>query len=488
MKLDLSFCNGHDLRHSAPRNVSLVPVYRIGILAAMTRVCLTLWMPLLILLMGPGSPLQAADQLVWKSDKVAADISGWKLPKLLETLSTATGWQIFVEPETEHVVSTRFKDRPQGEALRLLLGDLNFALLPPQTNGPSRLYVFRTSMQEATQLIKAAEKKDAARIGNELIVTLKPGANIDELAKKLGAKVVGRMDKFNTYRLQFDDAEAADKARTSLQDNGDVASVEDNFQINIPINPDSLTASSAAPINLTPKASADGSKLIVGVIDTAVQRQGTGIEDFLLASLSVAGESKTADDQPTHGTSMAETIARALALLSKDGQSSFHFLPVDVYGGKEFTSTYDVARGIYEAVNNGAQIINLSLGSSGDSPFLQKVIQSSHDQGVLFFAAAGNEPVSTPTYPAAYPDVIAVTAGTRQGTIAPYANFGAFVDAIAPGSAIVNYKGQSWVIMGTSASTAYASGVAAAMLEKNSNLSRAQLEAQIRAALGLKKQ
>src|SRR6185369_1860668 len=118
------------------------------------------------------------DQLVWKPDKVAADISGWKLPKLLEALSAATGWQIFVEPETEHLVSTRFKDRPQGEALRLLLGDLNFALLPPQTNGPSRLYMFRTSMQEATQLVKAAEKKDAARIANELIVTLKPGANI----------------------------------------------------------------------------------------------------------------------------------------------------------------------------------------------------------------------------------------------------------------------------------------------------------------------
>src|ERR1043165_7906250 len=103
MKLDLSFCNGHDLRDSAPRNVSLVPVYRIGILAAMTRVRLTLWMPWLILLMGLGISLQAADRLVWKSDKVAADISGWKLLKLLETLSASTGWQIFVEPETEHV-------------------------------------------------------------------------------------------------------------------------------------------------------------------------------------------------------------------------------------------------------------------------------------------------------------------------------------------------------------------------------------------------
>ena len=63
--------------------------------------------------------------------------------------------------------------------------------------------------------------------------------------------------------LPFDNDFAIDEVsfRKHLRD---VASVEDNFQINKPINPDSLTASSAAPINLTPKASADGSKLIVG--------------------------------------------------------------------------------------------------------------------------------------------------------------------------------------------------------------------------------
>src|SRR5204862_7421381 len=115
--------------------------------------------------------------------------------------------------------------------------------------------------------------------------------------------------------------------------------------------------------------------------------------------------------------------------------------------------------GVYQAVNGGARIVNLSLGGDGDSPFLQKMIKDSHDQGVVFFASAGNEPVATPTYPAAYPEVIAVTAGTRQGVIAPYANYGSFVDAIAPGSAIVNFNGKAWVIMGTSASTAYASGV-----------------------------
>jgi len=440
----------------------------------------------LLLALVPGS--RGADSLDWRSDHVAADISGWKLEKFLQTLARASGWEIYLEPDTEHTVSTKFKDRPQGEALRMLLGDLNFALVPPKTNGPSRLYVFRNSMQDATRLVKTpAPEKQPERIGNELILTLKPGANIDEIAKKLGAKVTGKLDKLNAYRLEFADADAAEKARAELQGNSDIDSIENNFAIPKPTTPDSLSAASSAPIDLKPKAVTDGSKMVVGLIDTAVQRQGSGIESFLLDSLSVAGQSKPADDQPTHGTSMAETILRGLSMLSKDGETSFRFLPVDVYGGKEFTSTFDVAMGIYQAVNSGAQIINLSLGSEGDSPILQKMIQNSHDQGIIFLAAAGNEPVATPTYPAAYQEVIAVTAGNKQGVVAPYANYGSFVDAIAPGSAIVNYNGRSWVVMGTSASTAYASGVAAGLMEQSgSSVSRADLEARIRALLAPK--
>ena len=80
---------------------------------------------------------------------------------------------------------------------------------------------------------------------------------------------------------------------------------------------------------------------------------------------------------------------------------------------------------------------------------------------ILFFGAAGNQPTGNPTYPAAFPDVVAVTAGDRQGNIAPYANYGSFVDAIAPGTSLVDYQGQSYLVRGTSAATAYVSGTAA---------------------------
>src|SRR5262249_4065229 len=150
-------------------------------------------------------------------------------------------------------------------------------------------------------------------------------------------------------------------------------------------------------------------------------------------------------------------------------------LSVDVYGDSETTTSYHVAEGIVKAVEKGATIINLSLGTDGDSSLLRQVIQDAHDQGIIFFGAAGNQPVTTATYPAAYAQVVAVTATDNQGNIAPYANYGDFVDIAAPGTVVVSYKGNSYLVTGTSASTAMVSGAAAGLTEKT-HLSVSKIE------------
>jgi thermitase len=110
-------------------------------------------------------------------------------------------------------------------------------------------------------------------------------------------------------------------------------------------------------------------------------------------------------------------------------------------------------------------VLNMSLGSSSDSPFLQNIIAQINQQGIPIFAAAGNEPVTTPTYPAAYPGVIAVTASDQSGNIASYANRGSFIKMIAPGDNIVNFDGQNYLVEGTSTATAIASGMAAGLAD-----------------------
>ncbi len=444
----------------------------------------------LLVVVGMGATVLPAtgDTLNWRKaqNRVNADISSWDLNRLLAELAAATDWQIFVEPDARRTVSTKFSDRTTGEALRLLLGDLNFALVP-QTNGAARLYVFRTSPQEATRQIHPHSR--AKPIPNELIVTLKPGADIDELARLLGAKVSGRVDKLNLYRLEFKDAAAMAAARDYLKQSDDVASVDFNFPLKPQPLPEQLAYSSFPPLNLKPNVTSDGKHIVVGLIDTALDVKDSPYADLLLPSISVAGESpaSTTSTALTHGDSMTQTLLRGLSGLADGSEGTqVRIQPVDVYGSSAATTSFQVAEGVYAAINSGATIINLSLGSDGPMDYLHQIIQDAHQQGVLFFAAAGNEPTTTPSFPAAYPEVIAVTAGTSSGDIAPYANRGDFVDAIAPGSMIVkDNQGAMFLVSGTSVSTAYAAGMAAGLTER-SGASPQNVEASIRLNLAPK--
>ena len=217
------------------------------------------------------------------------------------------------------------------------------------------------------------------------------------------------------------------------------------------------------PFSLRPTASTDTSRLVIGLIDTGVQPLGAAYDAFLLKALSIDPDYKPGGTTPTHGTSMAETVLRGVSIAVEDrgNTSSVRLLPVDVYGGSANTTSFNVAWGVSTAVENGATLINLSLGSSGDSTLLRTVIDNAAAQGVVFFAAAGNTPTDTPTYPAAYSSVTAVTAGDKRGNLASYANYGSFVDVVGPGTSIVSYNSRSYLVSGTSSATAFVSGMAA---------------------------
>ena len=410
---------------------------------------------------------RAANVLVWdaKQSHLSASVEAWPLEKLLDDIAAKTGWEIYFEPGSDFTASAKFKNLPLGDGLRALLGNLSFALVP-QTNAPSRLYVFHTTMQAATQLVAPVAKpraRDGAKpIPNELIVTVKPGVDIEALAKKLGGKVTGRVEGLNTYRLQFDTPEAAQAALALLNANPDVASVDYNYELPKPSPKTLAAAGGGAELPISAKAIGADGKVTVGLVDNLGGDASSycGLSDFMLPPLNVAGDTAPIGSSPSHGYSMAATIVRGVASVKNSSNGKpFRILPVDVFGKNATTTTFDVANGIYRAVNAGANPINLSLGSAGDSAFLESVIARAQAQGVVFFAAAGNEPVATPTYPAAYPGVVAVTAGDRQGNIASYANYGSFVDAVGPSGNVVCYDGQSWMVQGTSTATAFATGI-----------------------------
>lgn len=411
-----------------------------------------------------GEAAKPAPALGWneKENKLAASVDDWKLDRLLKEITKVTKWQVLVEPKTELVVSAKFQGLPTREALTRLLGRISYALV--NEDGKTKLLIYRTNPESATKHIKAPSDDDNVdengRITNELIVSLKKGGNIEALAARYGAKVIGAIPELGLYRLRFEDSDKTDFAKTQLTSFPEVQSVDSNYVINQPDTAIASTGSASLPFSLNPTAATGNGSLVVGLIDTSVQSMGGKMDQFLLKALYANGD-PSQSTSPLHGTSMAETILRAMASASDGGNSTTRILPVDVFGKNETTSTFAVANGIYLAVQNGATIINMSLGSTATASYLETIIANSAAQGVMFLGAAGNVSTDTPTYPAAYSQVIAVTAGSRSGDIASYANYGNFVDVVAPGTSIVTFNGQSYLVGGTSAATATATGVAA---------------------------
>ena len=432
------------------------------------------WLGLWLLLAGLVAGW-AAEPLEWQpaANRLTAQINGWPLERLLTRIAVVMGWEVYVEPGAERTVSAQFHNLPLFEALPLLFGDLDFSL-QSRTNAPSRFLVYRTNAQQATQRIlppasAPVRAAKGARLANERVVTLKPGSRegIEALAQRLGGKIVGRADSRQTYRLLFDNEEAANAAAALLNANPDVASVDDNYRVEGPPRVEAVTLNGPVPPGIQLKPADTGKQFVVGLLDTAVQPQGSGLSPFLLPSMSVAGQSEPASGQPTHGTTMAETLLQAMSTVAGETASTtVRILPVDVYGPHDTTTTFDVANGIVQAVNAGAKVINLSLGGDGDSTYLHQIVQAAAQQGIVFIAAAGNNPVSTPTYPAAYPEVVAVTAGGRNG-LAAYANRGDFVDAVAPGTSLITFQNQAYMVTGTSASTASFTGWLAGQVESS---------------------
>lgn len=424
---------------------------------------------LLAFLLSPTASRAVTNSLTWDREKgrVSADVRDWPLIEMMESVAAQSGWHVFLEPDDSFKASTKFQNLPPGEALRRLLGSMNYAMVP-QTNGPQRLYVFRTAMKNATQQIHRAGEKTAPkprRVPNELIVRLKPGTDAEALARSLGAKIVGVIPELNAYRFQFENEEATEAARLKLEANPDVASVEYNYYMDQPFKPQNVGGMAAPEAKLTldpPKS--DDCKVVVGFVDTTLQQLDPKLEAFIKGRIAVAGDCPPTQTSPTHSTAMVNAFYQAIQASGRTSTSA-RVLSVDVFGCDPSANTFNVALGIMKAVNAGASPINLSLGSYANVAVLRDVVQQATALGIPLFAAVGNDGSNVPFYPAAYPGVISVTALERGGKIAGYANTGTQADAAAPGAVIFPYNGLIYGSQGTSVSSAVAAGLAAGLAD-----------------------
>lgn len=194
-----------------------------------------------------------------------------------------------------------------------------------------------------------------------------------------------------------------------------------------------------------------------------------------------------ADDNVTHGTHVAGIIAmegdnaEGGAGIAWDVQ----LMSVKVYGDDAQTTYLTIANGINYAVSNGADIINMSFGGTGNSALLSNAISNAVANDVTLVAAAGNESINLntlPYYPICYSGVIGVAASNSSRTAAGYSNYGSnCVDVTAPGSSIYStlytddptygFTSDYGTLTGTSMAAPIVSGIAALILSENSSLS-----------------
>src|SRR5262249_32132884 len=161
----------------------------------------------------------------------------------------------------------------------------------PQVDGPSKLFVYRHSVDAATELVRRAEAKRSKPIENELLVTLKPGAKdrIDPLLKRVDARLIASVDHAAAHRLRLGDAAAARKHGADLEHAADVARLATNLGIAPPAVLEPLSMSSAAPPALAPDVAPSSDKAVVGLIDPAVERAGPFLPVFLQPRVALLG-------------------------------------------------------------------------------------------------------------------------------------------------------------------------------------------------------
>jgi len=188
---------------------------------------------------------------------------------------------------------------------------------------------------------------------------------------------------------------------------------------------------------------ADGDGVTVAVIDTGVAFEDYGkmheVPDLkgveFVHPYNFVADNTHAGDDHGHGTHVAGTIAQ----VTNNGigvagiARKVKIMPLKVLAANGSGSVAAIADAIRYAADNGAQVINMSLGGRFPSRIMKKAVAYAHSKGVTVVCAAGNDGSSKVGYPAGYPGAIAVAATQNDESTTFYSNYGKDIDIAAPG-------------------------------------------------------
>ena len=222
---------------------------------------------------------------------------------------------------------------------------------------------------------------------------------------------------------------------------------------------------------------ARGANVTIAVIDSGIDAKHPELANSVADSFDALGSK---EGPHVHGTGIAGAIVAHARLIGSAPEA--RILAIRAFSaapkGAESTS-YVLLKALDYAALHGAQIVNMSFAGPKD-PVIERTVAATAARGIVMVAASGNAgPTSPPLFPAANPNVIAVSATDAQDRLFAASNRGSHIAIAAPGVDIFlpapNEKYQ--MTSGTSFSAAYVSGLAALMLERNPVLKPDQVRA-----------
>ncbi|MBQ9014626.1 MAG: S8 family serine peptidase [Firmicutes bacterium] len=368
---------------------------------------------------------------------------------------------------------------------------------------------------EAVAYAEAVADPNVEYADDQLIVAMDEGLSNRSIRREIGkvgsvADITETGDqKMVLVDLNKDDLEAAD-----ILESGDKAIyVQPNYRYRTEAEQTGASAAGSDPL-LDPGNSAryqyyidatnaegawdlleqgEHAQTLVGVVDTGVdsrhedllQNLVTMDADRLYRGYILGEEQELDDDTDEHGTHVSGIIgadfgngAGGSGIASGHNNDLVKVITTSAAAG-ESLYTYDICRAIDYNVEQGARVINMSFGGTGEDIMLERCIREHYDNDqTVFVAASGNDGSNTYSTPCDFTTVIAVNAADRWGNAAYFSDFGRYKDISAPGVNIMStLPGDNYGMMsGTSMASPATAGICGLVLDANPNLTPAQVK------------
>lgn len=342
--------------------------------------------------------------------------------------------------------------------------------------------LFEKASQAPTKSIKQniVYTAEGTAKSSTVLVKFKPGISdqaINALHQKLGTKVKRVIQGINVQIVELPaNSHVADMV-LQFRDRAEVQYVEPNFVVQSFFTPDDPYFGSQWNLQKINAPSAwdisQGGFGPVAVLDTGIDSSHSDLSGEVETGYNFIDDNTNTSDDNGHGTHVAGIIDASTN--NGNGIASIGFkgtlLPVKVLDSNGVGTAGDVASGITYATDQGAKIVNLSLGGSSFSQTEQDAINYADQHGVVVVAAAGNNGNNSPVYPAADSGVLAVSASDSSDNLASFSSFGSDIFVSAPGVNITStYNDGGYAEMsGTSMAAPHLAGlIALALSYKNS--------------------